>query len=188
MARHTFGGDHRYLSWMFDLVMDHLYMTFFNKISGNRLEQWIPSYVHHCRHFIHSALRDEAPHELEYIDGEVQHETLVVHHFGLDSFCIFGFLDEPTACPGTSATRHESFQHDVQQAFYSGYLKQYRLKAQIVYLPIGLIGCVFITELRQNDNEVQILVDSTIILWNFWLEFLLVAFFHVYTVMAFFVS
>ena len=60
----------------------------------------------------------------------------------------------PTAPPGTSATRHENFQHDAQWAFYSVYFKQHGLKAQIVYLPIGLIGCVFIMELRQNDNEV----------------------------------
>jgi hypothetical protein len=29
------------------------------------------------------------------------------------------------------------------------------LKAQVVYLPIGIIGSVFITELRHNDNDVQ---------------------------------
>ena len=77
-------------------------------------------------------MRDGALQKLEYIDGEVQRETLVVHHFEFDSICIFGFLDDfgmPTACPGTSATRHENFEHDVQWAFYSGYLKQHGLKA-----------------------------------------------------------
>ena len=48
-----------------------------------------------------------------------------------------------------------NFHHDIQRAFYSGYLRLHGLKAQVVYLPIGIIGSVFITELRQNDNGVQ---------------------------------
>lgn len=53
-------------------------------------------------------------------------ETLVLHHFDFDSFRIFGFLDDfamPTAQPASSVTRRENFEHDVQRAFYSGYLK-----------------------------------------------------------------
>ena len=38
---------------------------------------------------------------------------------------------------------------------YSGYLRKHGWNAQVVYLPIGDIGSVFITELRQNDNGVQ---------------------------------
>ena len=44
---------------------------------------------------------------------------------------------------------------DTQRAFYSSYMKDHGLKAQIMFLPIGMIECVFITELRQNDNGVQ---------------------------------
>ena len=61
----------------------------------------------------------------------------------------------PSARPGISARRSENFAHDIQRAFYSGYLRRHGLKAQIIYLPIGIIGSVFITELRQNDNGVQ---------------------------------
>jgi hypothetical protein len=61
----------------------------------------------------------------------------------------------PTAHPGTLAGRVNNLDHDIQHAFYSGYLCQHGLKAQVVYLPIGVIGLVFITELRQNDNGVQ---------------------------------
>ena len=35
------------------------------------------------------------------------------------------------------------------------YFRSHGLKIQCVYLPIGLIGSVYITDLRQNDNGVQ---------------------------------
>ena len=35
-----------------------------------------------------------------------------------------------------------------------GYFCSHGLKAQVVFLPIGLIGSVFIAELRQNDTGV----------------------------------
>ena len=100
MARHIFGGDPRYLSWMLDIVIEHLCYTFYNKISGTSLEQWIPIYVHHCRRLIYDALDDGALQETEYLDGEVLNETLVLHHFDFESFHIFGYLDDfamPTA-------------------------------------------------------------------------------------------
>ena len=46
----------------------------------------------------------------------------------------------------------DDYESDIQQAFYSGYLCHHGLKAQVVYLPIGVIGLVFITELWQNDS------------------------------------
>ena len=61
----------------------------------------------------------------------------------------------PTARPGGSATRREGFLHDVQRVFYTGYLRRHGLKVQVVYLPIGIISSIFITERRQNDNVVQ---------------------------------
>ena len=61
--------------------------------------------------------------------------------------CALGFVDNfglPSARPA-----------NIQRAFYSGYFRAHGLKAQIVWLPIGIIGFVFIAELRQNDNGVQ---------------------------------
>jgi hypothetical protein len=72
-------------------------------------------------------------------------------------FCVFGFLDDfalLTAHPGNSATRRTGFYKDIQRAFYSGYLGKHGLKAQVVFLPIGLIGSIFITEICQNDNGI----------------------------------
>ncbi len=45
-------------------------------------------------------------------------------------------------------------ENDIQRAFYSGYLHHRGLKAQVVYLPIGIVGLVFITEIWQNDSRV----------------------------------
>jgi hypothetical protein len=70
-------------------------------------------------------------------------------------FCVFGFLDDfalPTACPGNSATWREGFYENFQMALYSGYFHKHGLKVQVVYLSIGLIGSIFITKIRQNDN------------------------------------
>lgn len=133
-------------------------MTFFHKISGRSLDQRIPTHVDRCRQLIHSALANGAIEEVEYEDGEVIDRQRILHHFEFSSFRPFGFLDDfamPTARPGNSAQRANNYQLDIQRAFYSGYLRWHGIKAQVVFLPIGIIGSVFITELRQNDNGVQ---------------------------------
>jgi hypothetical protein len=157
MARYPFGGDPRRFSEMKELMIDHLYMTFYHKISGRSLDQWIPAHLNTCRRLIYDALSTGAIEEIDYENGEVIDTRLIRHHFDFDSFRPFGFLDDfaiPTARPGISTRRVHDFQHDVQRAFYSGYLRRHGLNAQVVFLPIGIIGSVFITELRQNDNGV----------------------------------
>lgn len=158
MACHTFGGDPCRLLTMSDIMVDHLYLTFYHKISGRSLGQWIPTHLDQCRALIHHALSGSAIEEVQYKNGEEIDRLLILHHFDFDSFQPFGFMDDfgiPTARPGNQTQRHNNFQHDIQRAFYSGYLRRHGLKAQVVYLPIGIIGSVFITELRQNDNGVQ---------------------------------
>jgi hypothetical protein len=89
--------------------------------------------------------------------GEVVDRRWILHHFNFDSFCNFGFLHDfaiPTARPGSSASSVHDFESNIQRAFYLGYLRCHGLKAQVVYLPIGIIGSVFITKLRQNDSGV----------------------------------
>ena len=157
MARFIFGGDPRRLSEMNRLFINHLYFTFYNKISGDSMSHWIPRSLHACRRLIYDALSSDAIEEVEYLNGELVDRRWILHHFQFDSFCIFGFLDDfamPTARPGSSATRRYDFDSDIQRAFYSGYLRRHGLKAQVVYLPIGIIGSVFITEIRQNDSGV----------------------------------
>jgi hypothetical protein len=147
----TFGGDARDFSKMFHLIIDHLYWTFYNKISGTSLTQWIPVDFHRCRQLIFDAVSSGAIEETETMNGVVTQRTLIRHHFEFDSFRPFGFLDDfaiPTARP-------DGTDENTQRAFYSGYLRSHGLKAQVAYLPIGIIGSVFITELPQNDSGVQ---------------------------------
>lgn len=46
MARHPFGGEPRHFSFVFDLKANHLYFTFYNKITGTSLSQWLPPTCH----------------------------------------------------------------------------------------------------------------------------------------------
>lgn len=155
----TFGGDPRDFSIMFDLMIRHLYYTFYNKISGTSLSQWIPSRLDECRQLILDTLHEGAVEETVYDENGVPIDIqYVLHHFDIDTFRPFGFLDDmgvPTANVGNSPRRRHGFFDDLQRAFYSGYLRMHGLKAQVVFLPIGIIAAVFITEIRQNDNGVQ---------------------------------
>ena len=158
MARHYFGGDPRRMSEMFEVMVNHIYFTFYNKISGTSLDQWLPAHVDTCRELIHGALSDGAIHETTVENGEIVNSRWILHHFDLATFRIFGFIDDfalRTARPGASATRTFGYRQDIQRAFYSGYFRAHGLKAQVVYLPIGLIGSVFIECMRENDNGVQ---------------------------------
>ena len=159
MAEDKFGGDPRSYSKMFDGMVNHLYYTFYNKISGRSLEQWLPEYLDICRALIHNALTNNVGVlETEYVNGEVVNATWIHHHFEFETFRPFGFLDDVAINgprPGVAARRRYRFSDDIQRALYSGYLRAHGLKAQVVWLPIGIIGSVFITEIRQNDNGVQ---------------------------------
>ena len=157
MARHTFGGDPRRFSSMFDHMEEHLYFTFYNKITGTSMSQWIPQHLDTCRRLIHNALSDGAIFETEYVNGEVVDRRWIHHHFDFDSFRVFGFLDDyamPTSRP-QNILRTLGVNLDIQRSIYSGYQRAHGFKAHILWLPIGLIGCVFVTEVRQNDNGVQ---------------------------------
>jgi hypothetical protein len=158
MARFVFGGDPHRLSEMNDLFIAYSYNTFFNKISGTSLNQWLPDKLDLCRELIFNSVTTGAIKEIQFEDGQVVvDQQWILHHFEYDSFRVFGFLDDfalPTARPGNSATWREGYYEDIQRAFYSGYLGKHGLKAQVVFLPIGLIGSIFITEIRQNDNGV----------------------------------
>ncbi len=59
-----------------------------------------------------------------------------------------------TAHLGNLVTRRHDSESDIQRAFYLRYLYLHMLKAQIVYLPIGIVGLVFITEIWQNNSGV----------------------------------
>jgi hypothetical protein len=168
MSRFVFGGDPRRFSEMFDFMNEHLYRNFYNKISGTSMSQWIPKYVHRCRYLIHRALSDTALFETEHLNGEIVGQAWVHQHFDYETFRVFGFIDDfamKTARPAdVNATL--GIILDLQRSVYSGYQRTHGFKAQVVTLPIGIIGCVFITEVRQNDNGVQNISGLSDYLWH----------------------
>jgi hypothetical protein len=107
MAQDHFGGDPRDFSKMVELMIDYLYDTCYNKISGTSLDQWLPVYLDNCRQFIFDALGNGAIWEVQYDgNGDIIDENWIFHHFEYDSIHIFGFLDDmacQTSRPGTSA-------------------------------------------------------------------------------------
>ena len=144
-------------SEMFDLVNDHLYYTFYNKISGTSLKMWLPRHVHHYRRLIHNALSDHAIFQADVVNGQVVSQRWIHQHFHFESFCIFGFVDafNMECVRPKDVTRSRGILLDLQRAMYSGYQKKHGLKALVVTLPSGIACAVHISELRQNDNGLQ---------------------------------
>ncbi len=84
------------------------------------MNQWLPHSLQTCRRLIYDALLSDAIKEVEFLEGQVIDRRWIVHHFDLDNFRIFGFLDDfamPTARPGSSATRRHDYKSDIQRAF-----------------------------------------------------------------------
>jgi hypothetical protein len=135
---------------MFDLMINQLYILFYNKISVASLDQWLPRYIDWCQRLIYDALSGGAIFETEFIDDEVVNQNWGLHHFDLNIFRVVGFLEDfaiPTVHPGSGPNaRQREFAHDIQRAFYLGYLHAHGLKAHVVFLPIGTIVSVFISE------------------------------------------
>ena len=125
MACFIFRGDPCRLLEMNDLFISHGYYTFYNKISGTSLDQWIPQKLDTCWGLIHNALVNDTIEEVHYVDGEVVNRQWIIHNFDFNSFQIFGFLDDfgmTTSRPGSSASRRHDYVTDIQRAFYLGYL------------------------------------------------------------------
>ena len=121
------------------------------------MEQWLPRDLDLCRQLIFDDLMSGAIKEVTFEDGQEVDREWILHRFDFETFQIIRFLDDfgmPTARPGDTARRRRGFSDDIQQAFFLGYFRSHGLKAQVVFLPIGLIGSVFIAELRQNDTGV----------------------------------
>ena len=60
MSQRYFGGNNpRYMSLMHEAMINHLYETFYYKISGKSLDQWIPTCLEQCRRLIHTKLQNE---------------------------------------------------------------------------------------------------------------------------------
>jgi hypothetical protein len=155
MSRNYFGGDPRRFTYSIRLMTDHIYDTFYHKISGDSMRYWIPS-IPDFRLAIWNKVTNGVTVELanngENDDGCGDR----VYHVDMpyESFRIFGFLDDTgfrTTAPGIGVRRRLGFNDDVQRSFYSGYFGHHGLKIQAVTLPNGMFGSVFIGALRVSD-------------------------------------
>jgi hypothetical protein len=71
MAFFIFGGNPRRLSEMNDSLIHHAYNTFYNKISGTSLNQWLPERLDVCRELIFNSVATGAIKEVQFKDGQV---------------------------------------------------------------------------------------------------------------------
>ncbi len=121
------------------------------------------------RQLIYDSLSAGAIEELGFYSGEVVDLSWFLHHFEFDLSHLLGFLDDfciQTAHSGNSSSQGQQFTPEYEREFYSGYLRKHSLKAQIVCLPIGVIGSVFnkMTMWFKNQITKQLLVRIT--LWD----------------------
>ena len=149
MSLFYFGGDPRRFSYSIRAIGKYLFTTFYHKISGNSMQQW----VNKIDDFRETIWRKVSAGGTIEIDGV--NETLVTLDMPFDSFRVFGFLDDTgfrTTAPGIGARRRLGFVDDAQRAFYSGYFAAHGIKVQAITLPNGLIGSIYLGSLRVNDS------------------------------------
>jgi hypothetical protein len=89
MARTTFGGDPRRYSYYIKATTNHLYDTFYHKISGDSMRQWLP-FIDDFRSAIWQQLLSGIVNERRANGSEIDYEV----YLPLPTFRIFGWLDD----------------------------------------------------------------------------------------------
>jgi hypothetical protein len=163
----TFGGGVT-RSWeMFDEFIDYVFTTFYNKISGGSMEQWVGQidefrYILYRKAIVASA---ECPIEAFLAETNQLDAPVDVSHVDLpfDLWLAFGSIDctDWQTCrigagpvgAWLGASRRIGAQQ-IQRAFYSGYYKAHGLKYQTLLLPNGLWGSAFGASISHNDNGI----------------------------------
>jgi hypothetical protein len=118
MASDVFGGDPRRLSYMTRAITDHLYNTFYHKISGDSMHQWVP-FVDNFRTAIWDQILSGLVNERRKDGSEINYEV----YLPLQTFRIFGWLDDTdlrTDRPRAARKTDDATGtlHDTQHAFY----------------------------------------------------------------------
>ena len=88
-------------------------------------------------------------------NGRSGESTIVRLTIPFDNFRIFSFLDDTgfrTNAPGIGLRRQYRFYDDIQHSFYSGYFAGHGLKVQVLFLPNGMIGSIFVASWRVSDS------------------------------------
>lgn len=155
ISKYIMGGNPRRYSEIMNIIVDHLYNNFFHKISGQSLSIYLPEKVHLFRKAIWNKLRRGACMVERMHNNILRSREYVFHDIPFETFRYFGFIDDTSlkmARPGDEPTRFYDFIHDIQRAFFSNYACGHGLKSQVIILPNGMIGSVFIAALRHNDQ------------------------------------
>ena len=154
LSEEKFGGDPRLYTYYVREFVNHVYNKFYHKLSGDSMRQWLP-WIDSFREAIWNILLDGVVN-VRLSDGtNIDYQVYIP----FEGFRVFGWLDDtdlPTTRPRAGIiTTDDQELRDVQRAFYNRYFRGHGLKAQVVHLPNGMIGSVYICSQRHNDNGVQ---------------------------------
>ena len=147
-----FGGDLRRFSYSIRAIGCHFYTTFYHKISGDSLRQWMP-HIDYFRQCLWEKVTGGGTIKTSTEHGNSSSQ-LITNDIPFDNFRIFGFLDDTgfrTTAPGIDARRRFGFIDDIQRAFYSEHFSAHGIKVKSISLPNGMIGSIFIDSLRVSD-------------------------------------
>ena len=145
---------------MFHWFIDHIYTTFYHKISGDSLKQWVDheSKVDALRYAIWNKMHI-SPNEIERcLDGTLTRFHVIRTPFA--DWRIFGFIDDKsTYTPRPGGGPHGNVDRAprrfgaffLQRPFWSGYFKRHGLKYQTVLVPNGMFGSVYGASLTECD-------------------------------------
>ena len=155
MAEGIFGGDPRKFSYYIRSMSNHLYHNFYHKITGDSMQEWRED-IDEYRAAIYDVLTDGFVEETHPDGSIINYEILIP----FDRFRVFGWLDDTDMNttrprPARVTNNIEEETRDIQVAFYNRYFRAHGFKAQVLLLPNGMIGSIFICSLRHNDNGVQ---------------------------------
>jgi len=113
MSRRVFGDDPRRYSGLMRAAVDHLYDTFYHKISGDLMRMWLPN-IQDFRNAICERLMSGAIAEEVSYDGRLSQREYILTFLDPMTFCIFGFIDNygvPSCWPHGWI---QGFIHDIQ--------------------------------------------------------------------------
>ena len=151
-----FGDDPRPWGRFIDKFYEHIYTTFYHRISGRSLEFFLPRLLLY-RLAMWLRLTSQATIQELLFDNNVANITITHVDMPMMDQRVVGFLDDMDDDyyrPGEEPRRRGETNDDIQRAFYSGYFKTHGLKAQTVTFPDGMTGSVFVASKRVNDNGI----------------------------------
>ena len=142
MSTNYFGGDPLRFTYSIRLMTDHLYKTFYHKISGDSMRQLV-AHTDSFRHAIWSKLEiSNNENENGNRDDNVNNTMPSTPHIPLESFRIFGFVDDTgfrTNAPGRDTRRRLGYTEDIQRVLPVMDYKCRRSLFQMVYSVVFLL-------------------------------------------------